>query len=779
MTDAGAKRANPSRLAAFAAVCAAAVVAGQIAGKAARDALFLSNFDVTFLPPMIIGASVVSVIVALVTASLMRRLGPARLVPGAFLASAILWLAEWFLLRTAPAAAAIVVYLHMAVFGAVLISGFWSLANELFDPHTAKRQLGRVTIGANLGGLVGGIIAERVSAMFGLEALLPTMAVIHLGCMAVLMMIRPSEATSAKAATPQSSDGESRSGLQLLVGEPHLRNLAIVLMLGTLSAGLVDYVMKAEAAAEFTDGDDLGRFFAIFYTVAGLITLAAQTGLARRCLEKLGLARTIATLPASVGAFGGGTLVNPGLITSSILRGTENVLRNSLFRSGYELLYTPIPRAVKRATKTIIDVGFDRMGDAIGAALVAVILLAGPETSRLLLLSAAIAFAAAAVWLSLRLHKSYVETLEKSLLNQAEDLDLEEPQDNATRMTMMETLGTVDVSEVLRRLGEQSLTAAGPTAPSAATQAVRKMMNERAAAKGPPSGPAAAARAAPTNVNDTVVKRILELRSGDAVRVQRALRQLPALPLEAVPAALQLLAWDRVCNDVIAALRPMAPRITGQLVDLLLDVDQEFATRRRLPRVLSRADPQRAAAGLLRALTDRRFEVRFQCGRALLSLMETAGSNLTFTRETIIQIVLKELEVSKRVWDGQRLLDSLEGEASPLLDGVLAERGNRSLEHVFALLALFLPRQPVKVALRGLHTDDLELRGTALEYLETALPDRVRRALWPFVGADAPKPPEDAAAAGAALERLLTSQASIEINLGELRKRLGRAEPDL
>ena len=47
-------------------------------------------------------------------------------------------------------------------------------------------------------------------------------------------------------------------------------------------------------------------------------------------------------------------------------RGGESVFRGSLFRTGYELFFTPIPPHDKRAAKSIIDVGFDRLGDAVG-----------------------------------------------------------------------------------------------------------------------------------------------------------------------------------------------------------------------------------------------------------------------------------------------------------------------------------------------------------------------------------------------------------------------------
>jgi hypothetical protein len=53
-----------------------------------------------------------------------------------------------------------------------------------------------------------------------------------------------------------------------------------------------------------------------------------------------------------------------------------------------------------------------------------------------------------------------------------------------------------------------------------------------------------------------------------------------------------------------------------------------------------------------------------------------------------------------------------------------------NLAHVFTLLALILPAEPLGVAFRGLQSDDQRLRGTALEYLESVLPREVRDRLW-------------------------------------------------
>ena len=98
-------------------------------------------------------------------------------------------------------------------------------------------------------------------------------------------------------------------------------------------------------------------------------------------------------------------------------RAGEAVFRGSLFRAGYELCYTPIPPAERRAAKSLIDVGFDRLGDAVGAALVRVALICAPAAQSSAILSVAIVASIGAIVVATRLNRWYIRTLENSLLN--------------------------------------------------------------------------------------------------------------------------------------------------------------------------------------------------------------------------------------------------------------------------------------------------------------------------------------------------------------------------
>ena len=86
------------------------------------------------------------------------------------------------------------------------------------------------------------------------------------------------------------------------------------------------------------------------------------------------------------------------------------------------------------------------------------------------------------------------------------------------------------------------------------------------------------------------------------------------------------------------------------------------------------------------------------------------------------------------MWESRRLLDGVSStESLSPLDEFVRDRAGTSLAHVFTLLALVLPREPLQIAFRSLQTDDQQLQGTALEYLDGMLPPRIRERLWPFL----------------------------------------------
>ena len=148
-----------------------------------------------------------------------------------------------------------------------------------------------------------------------------------------------------------------------------------------------------------------------------------------------------------------------------------------------------------------------------------------------------------------------------------------------------------------------------------------------------------------------------------------------------------------------------------------------------------------------------------------------AGPLIRIDPPRIFDVVRREVAVGRPVWESHRLLDRIaDEEGHPFVDEFLKDRASQSLGHVFTLLSLVLPATPLQIAYRGLHTDDPELRGTALEYLEGVLPADIRGRLWPFLG-DRVDRSRQGRSRDEILNDLLRSNESIVLNLEELRRR--------
>src|SRR5438270_6416776 len=107
-----------------AAFTSAAMIAHQVAGKAVRDALFLTSFSVTSLPPVMALGAGLSLAAALWMSRLLTRYSPSVVLPILFAASMCGLVVEWAIGRVSPPATAVAVFLHTAVFGPLLISAF-------------------------------------------------------------------------------------------------------------------------------------------------------------------------------------------------------------------------------------------------------------------------------------------------------------------------------------------------------------------------------------------------------------------------------------------------------------------------------------------------------------------------------------------------------------------------------------------------------------------------------------------------------------------------------
>jgi len=450
-----------------------------------------------------------------------------------------------------------------------------------------------------------------------------------------------------------------------------------------MSASTLDYLFKFTAKMNFAKGAPLTGFLALFNTFTAVITFAVQVGGSKMWLKRFGPGKTVATLPVAVTGATFAAMFAPGLIALTVSRAIELLLRGSLYRAGYELFYTPMPPSQKRAVKGIIDIGAERLGDGLAGASIKLLTMLPGSSSVILGFTAVLS--AVGAWLAFGLDRAYVKVLEKGLASSTITIRPDQIEDPVTQSVFLKTMYTRAKPALQADVAPASILAAQPV------------------------------------INDPVLQRLVELRCGEPAGILRALQSPDELHALVAPQVIELLDRDDIAQAAYESLTKAGDRIAGQLVDALDDQATPYNVRKRIPKVLASCQNRAAWDGLMAHLTDERFDVRVRCARALERIL-AKKPEFRPRPDVIFDVVQGELSNTERLSQGNK-------QGSVQVEEILKERAAKSVSHIFTLLGLALPPQPVRLAFRALRAEDRKLHGVALEYLDSVLPRGLREQL--------------------------------------------------
>src|SRR4051794_36794158 len=120
------------------------VSAAVIAGKAARDALFLSHFNKSILPLMYVANAIVIAATMALLSRISKLSGTREVATGSLVLFAGSLLAVRFRLNGVVIAA---LYVWVEVIGAVVLMQAWIMVGNAFNPRQAKRLFGVIAAG--------------------------------------------------------------------------------------------------------------------------------------------------------------------------------------------------------------------------------------------------------------------------------------------------------------------------------------------------------------------------------------------------------------------------------------------------------------------------------------------------------------------------------------------------------------------------------------------------------------------------------------------------------
>jgi ATP/ADP translocase len=712
------------------------VLSFLVLGRALREALYLTTFPVETLPYITAAVALFSLPVVALFARLLAGRDPRTVLKALLVVLAVGIAALWPIVSTVQAAV-VVFYLWLALGTLLLTSGFWLVTAELFAVRGAKRLFGLIGAGGTLGAMVSGNLLAALSDRLVVSEIIPGLILILALFLAIEYLLPPPVISEARRA--EGGMASAREGLGLVWKTRHLRTVALVVFTATVASTLVDYQFKDLAQGTLSSRESLAGFFGAFYGWTGAVALVLQVFVASRVMASAGIGVTLSVLPIMLLLGSAGLLILPSLALATIVRGADNSLRKSLHRSGLEVLYVPIPAALRRKTKTFIDSVVDALGEGVGAGIVFLWVTLPGFPSHFLSVFV-IGLAGLFLYLSRFTGRTYVSTVTDQLRRGGEAIEARTDQRDLlsasfTRLDLrpvLEQSGVATPTIELESGGARASALLSMAAPLEA-EAEIEALSQDASADTPVAETTDSESSSPPGEDRPDPMDLLHApREAD---VRRGLELLRLPTREHVPALVRLLARERLVTDVTVRLVGMEELALPHLSELVRDADTDFTIRRRIPPILAKYESPAADDALLDALTAPRFEVRYRCA---IGLMERRRRGRALSHrdwpELVWDAVRREVGRERPVWELQRLLDDV----GPTEDGLVARemgaRGSLSLEHTFRLLSLVLDPEAVRAAFRGVAADDLSLNSLALEYLEHCLPEDVRVRLWPFIG---------------------------------------------
>lgn len=347
------------------------IMAGSVASKAARDALFLERFRAVDLPYADIAIAVIVGVVASLYIRAGERLNLRNLQVASLLGFGASALGFWWW-STVPGEESptlfLLIYVWVGVLSVLGPAQVWTLANFVLTTREAKRTFGLIGGGAILGWIVGGLTTRLAVGQYGTEVMLLLTAASQLVCVGLVLLIwrrRPASGTNDGAVSSEWTGG-GLAALEIIAGSRYLKAIAAVILLSSLATTVEAWQFKAIAKSAIPDTDELAMFFGTFNMVAGAVSLALQLLLTGRALRRGGVGLTLFIVPVALTVTSIGVLITGTLVAATLLRASDQVLRYSVDKATVELLYLPVPATQTFVVKSFIDTAVYRMGDGLG-----------------------------------------------------------------------------------------------------------------------------------------------------------------------------------------------------------------------------------------------------------------------------------------------------------------------------------------------------------------------------------------------------------------------------
>lgn len=268
-------------------------------------------------------------------------------------------------------------YLWVAAFSLFNLSAFWSLMADVFDDEQGKRLFAIIASGASAGAIAGPVIPTVLSKSLSIDALMLIASALLFASVPIVVYLQRSKGSFGGDTSRRGERRTQRVGGHMLAGfrqvarDPLLRGISAFIVLYVF-IGSIAYFEQKNILAAYARAERIQILGAIDWVVNSL-TFACSFLLSGRLLKRLGTGVSLALVPIAL-------VIGLALLAlapvAAVLIGLQIVRRvgnYALTRPARETLFTKVSAEDRFKAKPVIDVVVYRGGDAVTAAIFAML----------------------------------------------------------------------------------------------------------------------------------------------------------------------------------------------------------------------------------------------------------------------------------------------------------------------------------------------------------------------------------------------------------------------
>lgn len=274
------------------------------------------------------------------------------------------------LLSFLPAFVAGLFFIFGNIYIILLVSFFWSLNDEIYSPENAKKYYSFISLGAQIGVIIGSIVAKNYVHTLGASYLLILGALgILLTWLTLEFVNQFDEKIETKKRSKLIKTGNIKD-FKLLFSNPYARLIGILTVLSTFGDSIFDYQFINLMEQTISTKDNQIAFLAETYQYTGILNIVLCIFITPLLLRKFGPSLTIILYPLTLFLAGILILSNVSIFMLQVFAIILTSLLHSLYEVGREIFYVPTIKTIKYKIKALNDVFLYKIGATAGSTLI-------------------------------------------------------------------------------------------------------------------------------------------------------------------------------------------------------------------------------------------------------------------------------------------------------------------------------------------------------------------------------------------------------------------------